>query len=102
MLKGTECTHAEESKCGTEDGTKQGRFGIDVLWRSNGLNNLANDTTTMENVSLLLVEPKQDCFGSTEDSHCFSLAVKQRLVVIGEVLVYSYRGLASNMSKKAS
>lgn len=97
MLKGTDCTHAEEPKGSTEDGTKQGRFGVDVLGRSNRLNNLANDTTIMDNISLLLLESKQNCSGSTEYSHRLSLAVKQRLVVIGKVLVYSYKGLASNM-----
>lgn len=56
MSKGTDCTHAEEPKGGTEDGTKQGCFGVDVLWRCNSLNNLANNTTSIDNVSILLLE----------------------------------------------
>lgn len=99
ILEGTDCTHAEEPKGSTEDGTKQGRFGVDVLWRSNSLNDLANDTTIIHNVSLLLMGPKESCSGSTEYSHCLCLAIKQRLVVIGKVLVYCYRGLVSKMSK---
>lgn len=60
MLTSTDCTHAEESKGGTEDGTKQGCFGVDVLWRSNELNNLANDTTIVDNVRLPSLKSKKN------------------------------------------
>lgn len=55
MLEETGRTHAEGSESGTKDGTKQWRFGIYILGRSNGLNNLSDDPTAMNNVSLLLL-----------------------------------------------
>lgn len=41
-------------------------------------------------------------FFSSVNSHCFSLAVKQRLVVIGKILVDGYSRSASNMLKRIS
>lgn len=94
------CTHTEGTKSGTKDGTKQWRFGVDVLGRSNGLNYLSNDTTRIDTVSLLLLYPERIHSASVVYSHCFSLAVQQCLVVIGKVLVDSFRRSALNRSKQ--
>lgn len=100
LLEGAGCTHAKETERGTEDGTKQRCFGVDVLGRSNGLNYLSDDTTTMHTVSLLPLWLKSNYFASSVHSHCFSLSIEQRLVVIGKILVDSYSGSASNRSKQ--
>lgn len=55
MLEETGRTHAEGSESGTKDWTEQWRFGIDILGRCNCLDDLSNDTTVMNPVSLLLL-----------------------------------------------
>lgn len=58
VLEVTGRTHAEGTESCTKDGTKQRRFGIHVFGRSDGLNDLSDDTTAMDTVSLIPLQLK--------------------------------------------
>lgn len=57
---GTDRTHTEESKGGTENWTKQWRFSINILRWSDGVNYLSHNTTTMNIVSLTRLQQKTE------------------------------------------